>query len=90
MVNTAGSPASIMAQDGTEENDEVSAVEITENGVVILSGYTEGAFSGDNAGADDMVAIALDAEGSELWRWQVSLVVLSFLFGVFLTFVLKN
>ena len=37
-----------------------------------LVGDTFGNWSGVNEGARDFAAVKLDANGSELWRWQVN------------------
>lgn len=51
--------------------DEIYSVVATEDGSVILSGRTFGSFEGTSAGITDLVSIKLDADGEELWRWQV-------------------
>ena len=40
---------------------------------VVLAGYTAGNWSGVHSGEfeSDFAAVKLDAEGKELWRWQV-------------------
>lgn len=46
------------------------------DGTIILGGYTAGTWSGSNAGGDagedDFAVVALDADGKEMWRWQVT------------------
>lgn len=42
------------------------------DGSIILGGSTKGDWSGLNAVDFDFAAVALDAEGEELWRWQVT------------------
>lgn len=48
-----------------------------EDGSVVLAGHTYGSFAtyftGDT-NATDFLAVAIDKDGNELWRWQVSLV----------------
>lgn len=59
-------------QDGTERQDHLTSVIAGDNGSVIMSGHTRGVFQGKmNAGHEDAVAIKLDRNGAELWRWQV-------------------
>lgn len=36
-----------------------------------MCGHTDGSYAGPNAGSSDAVAVKLDAEGNELWTWQV-------------------
>ena len=38
----------------------------------MLAGHTTGNWSGVNAGEPDFAACELDANGSEVWRWQVN------------------
>lgn len=40
---------------------------------MVLAGYTYGNWSGVNSGGDkgDFAVVMLDADGLELWRWQV-------------------
>ena len=47
------------------------------NGSVVVGGHTYGSFATDFVGEDgatDFIAVALDEDGNELWRWQVILV----------------
>lgn len=37
-----------------------------------MSGWSSGSFGAANIGSSDVVIIKLDADGNELWRWQVS------------------
>lgn len=39
----------------------------------MLAGRTQGEWQGELVGTTDFVAVALDEDGEELWRWQVSL-----------------
>lgn len=41
------------------------------DGSVVLAGGTEGDFALGSKGQRDFVVVKLDAEGKELWRWQV-------------------
>lgn len=59
-------------QNGTREFDYLTSVLEAENGAIVMSGSTEGSFSRSNADLGDVMAIKLDASGSEQWRWQVS------------------
>lgn len=48
------------------------AASMTNDGCFVLAGHTEGVFSGEaSAGGEDFAAVKLDAEGQEVWRWQV-------------------
>ncbi len=47
------------------------SVALHPDGSIILAGETPGDWDGENAGPDDVVMIALSADGEELWRWQV-------------------
>lgn len=58
-------------QDGTAEDDYLSAVVPAEDGSVVACGYTFGSYSGSGAGIYDFVAVKLDADGAEVWSWQV-------------------
>lgn len=40
---------------------------------MVISGQTGGDWEVTNAGGPDFVAIKFDADGEELWRWQVCL-----------------
>ena len=51
--------------------DYCYAVAMADDGSVVVGGYTEGDWSGDNAGDNDFVAVKLDATGEEVWVWQV-------------------
>lgn len=39
---------------------------------VVLAGHTEGEWSTTSAGYFDFAAVKVDADGEEVWRWQVS------------------
>ena len=51
---------------------------MADDGSVVVGGYTEGDWSGANAGYTDFIAVKLDAAGEEVWVWQVSHVRSSF------------
>ncbi|CAN0006754.1 unnamed protein product, partial [Sphacelaria rigidula] len=59
-----------MTQDGTPFNDILFAVAVGEDGSVALGGRTVGLFGTDASGGNDYVAIKLDKDGVEEWRWQ--------------------
>lgn len=42
------------------------------DGSIFLAGDTNESWSGDNAGDLDFVACKLDANGEEVWKWQVN------------------
>lgn len=44
---------------------------MTGDGSAVLSGRCEGYWNTASAGALDFAAVKLDADGNELWRWQV-------------------
>ncbi|CAN0000522.1 unnamed protein product, partial [Laminaria digitata] len=46
-------------------------VAIGSTGSVFLTGTTEGNWSGTSVGGVDFIACKLDANGKEVWRWQV-------------------
>lgn len=39
--------------------------------IFVFAGFTQGSWDGTLAGVADMAAVKLDAEGNELWRYQV-------------------
>lgn len=43
------------------------------DGSIVVAGSTEGDWNGDLVGTRDFMAVALDDDGEELWRWQVCL-----------------
>lgn len=61
-----------LLQDGTAEDDIIKGVAAGEDGSTILAGYTKGAWAGSNDGSYDVAAVKLDANGIEVWRWQVT------------------
>lgn len=43
------------------------------DGSIVLAGATGGSWKGTHAGgANDFAAVKLDADGGEVWRWQVT------------------
>ncbi|CAN0401618.1 unnamed protein product, partial [Scytosiphon promiscuus] len=61
-----------ISQDGTSGDDRLNAVTVQSDGTIVLGGSTEGDFDGSNAGGNDFVIVALDDDGNEIWRWQVT------------------
>ena len=62
----------LYGQDGTEDFDRVLAAVVDDgDDSVVLTGYSSGDWSGTSSAWDDCVAVKLDANGNELWRWQV-------------------
>ncbi|CAM9813426.1 unnamed protein product, partial [Ectocarpus sp. 6 AP-2014] len=58
-------------QDGTSSSDEIQAAAATGDGFVVLAGHTFGEWSGGLTGEEcDFAAVKLDANGTEVWRWQ--------------------
>ena len=61
-----------MGQEGTVEDDYISACSRTADGNVVLSGSTSGGWEEADAVATSMAAIKLDAtDGTVVWRYQV-------------------
>lgn len=42
-----------------------------DDGSVVLAGQTSGDFDGVISAAVEFAAVKLDADGAEVWRWQV-------------------
>lgn len=60
-------------QDGTSETEFMQTAVVGDDDSVVLAGHTYGNWSGlrsEEFGADFAV-VKLDADGNELWRWQV-------------------
>lgn len=49
------------------------AADARSDGSIVLAGRTQGEWDGELNGETDLIAVALDEDGAELWRWQVSL-----------------
>lgn len=61
-----------ISQDGTVDYDVMNSVIVAEDASIILAGYTRGDFTGSNSDVKEaMVAVKLDKDGNEIWRWQV-------------------
>lgn len=58
-------------QAGSDRNDRFYAAAAADDGSVVMCGCTYGSYAGPNHGYSDAVAVKLDSDGSELWRWQV-------------------
>ncbi|CAM9410233.1 unnamed protein product, partial [Hapterophycus canaliculatus] len=58
-------------QDGSTGNDFATSIATADDGSVILAGYTYGSLDGDLEGICDRAVVKLDANGTEVWRWQV-------------------
>ena len=63
--------SALCGQDGTDEFDSVSAAVVGHDDSIVLAGYSSGSWSGIAPGGADFTAVKLDADGIELWRWQV-------------------
>ena len=64
-----------MRQSGTSGDELLvgAALAKSTNGSdVVMAGRTEGDWASSNAGGFDFCAAVLDADGNELWLWQVS------------------
>ncbi|CAN0304786.1 unnamed protein product, partial [Ectocarpus fasciculatus] len=59
-------------QDGTVEDDALDAVAVGEDGSLYLVGDTRGSWGRENPanGTSEVVAVKLDSEGTEVFRWQ--------------------
>lgn len=65
----------VYSQDGTYSYERVESVVMTADGNIVLSGYSNGNYARKQLEAEDApigaVAVKLDANGDELWRYQV-------------------
>lgn len=63
-----------MLQSGTVVADIVFTSATGQDGSTVLVGSTEGSWKvGHAGGQNDFAAVKLDADGGEIWRWQVRL-----------------
>lgn len=62
----------LLEQDGTSSDDEFNAAIAVPDGSIILAGYTRGRWETTDEGNQDFAAVSLDADGKEMWRYQVS------------------
>lgn len=60
-----------LPQGGTGEEDRAYGVFADDDESVVLTGFTDGAWSDVSSGETDFAAVKLDGNGTELWRWQV-------------------
>lgn len=44
----------------------------TPDDAFVMSGSTNGSYGGSTSGGEDLVAIKMDANGTVLWTWQVT------------------
>lgn len=70
---SSGFRRSTVVQGGTSLDDVLTAATIWEDGSIFLAGSTDGVWSGSSANDNDVAAVTLDANGTELSRWQVTL-----------------
>jgi hypothetical protein len=56
---------------GTAGTDMSYAMAVDSSGNACISGYTNGDFSGANAGGNDAILVKFDTSGTELWRQQI-------------------
>lgn len=61
----------VTRQEGTGLNETFRAAVSGEDNSVILAGSSRGNWSGVNLGEMDFIAVKLDSDGKEVWRWQV-------------------
>lgn len=50
----------------------IASANTASGGEVVLVGRTEGSWAASNVGGYDFCAAKLDADGNELWSWQVT------------------
>lgn len=64
-------------QSGTPEDELLVGAAPANSAVsgsdVVLAGRTEGDWAASNAGGTDFCVVKLDADGNELWVWQVTI-----------------
>ena len=59
-------------QNGTSGIDTFYGAADGQDGSIVLAGVTEGSWQGAHlGGTNDFAAVKLDADGVEVWRWQV-------------------
>lgn len=59
-------------QAGTSAADYLKSGAVRSDGSIFVAGITTGDWDGEGHSLPDMAGVALDANGSELWRWMVS------------------
>lgn len=60
-------------QEGSSEWDVLRRAAAPSGGGVVLTGHSQGKWSGTNIGIGGFAAMELDLNGAVLWRWQVNL-----------------
>ena len=74
LSTTTAALAFDLGQAGVSEDEYViaDAAAARADGSIVLGGRTSGDWYGEVNGIDmDFAAVALDEDGTELWRWQV-------------------
>ena len=61
------------AQEGTDNEDQLNAAAMGDDGSVVLAGFTRGGWSMqlETTWRTHLAAAKLDADGVLLWKWQV-------------------
>lgn len=67
----SGDPLLTVTQLGTPDDDAFLGITADGSGGAVAVGYSKGAFATPAGGINDMIAVAVDAQGSEMWRAQV-------------------
>ncbi|CAM9360961.1 unnamed protein product [Scytosiphon promiscuus] len=57
-------------QDGSITDDHIRAATAGWDGSYFLAGFTSGNWNGANSGESDWATVKLDADGTEVWRYQ--------------------
>ena len=70
-----------LRQNGSDKVDSTRFVFVEDDGSAVLIGNTDGSWSGNSYGGNDLAAVKLDVNGGELWRWQVTTLVRRVLFA---------
>lgn len=61
-------------QEGATGDESFLAAAATDDGGVVVAGYSNGTIDGVvSEGSSDFLAVKLDADGVEEWRWQVKI-----------------
>lgn len=61
----------VSPQDGTEEDEALYGMAVGGDGSIVLVGGSPGVWTTQHEDEWDFVAVKLDANGNEVWRWQV-------------------
>lgn len=59
-------------QDGTLDSDRGRAIAMDDDGSMVIAGSSLGEWDIPSIGDWDMAAFKLDADGTLLWKWQVT------------------